>query len=355
MLKKLMVFSLAAAAWAQDAPKMLTDQTVLAQYDRVLQLIEAGGVASPELGRAGVPLAENMRMAKESLQFLGVRNPQLHYRFMANLKAYLLVAESVPKPVNFPAMAKQQLAELRDDLLLIEAYFLKQVEELQTDLRSPDRDNLKRYKDADATLSKPAPKNPRVVFLGDSITDFWRLNEYFPGKDFVNRGISGQITGQMLGRFYADVVRLQPAAVLVLAGTNDIARGVDPAAIQNNLSMMFDLADAHKIKVIAASILPVSDHHKPANPSWERTKQRPLWAIQEMNKWLQAQCDQRGYVYLNYYPALAAADGQMAPNLADDGLHPNPQGYRVMAPLALAAIEKSLNPPKPAARKRRLF
>jgi lysophospholipase L1-like esterase len=355
MLKKLAVFMLAASAWAQEAPKALTDQTVLAQYDRVLQLIEAGGVASPELGRAGVPLAENMRMAKESLQFLGVRNPELHYRFMANLKAYLLVADAVPKPANFPAMAKQQLAELRDGLLLIEAYFLKQVGQLQADLRSPDRDNLKRYKEANAALGKADAKNPRVVFLGDSITDFWRLNEYFPGRDFVNRGISGQITGQMLGRFQADVVNLQPRAVLILAGTNDIARGVDPASIQNNLTMMFDLADAHKIKVIAASILPVSDHHKMANPSYERTKQRPLWAIQEMNKWLQAQCEQRGYVYLNYYPALAAADGQLAPNLSDDGLHPNPQGYRLMAPLALEAIEKSLNPSKPAARKRRLF
>lgn len=355
MLKKLAVLMLAAAAWAQDAPKTLTDQTVIAQYDRALQLIEAGGVASPELGRAGVPLAENMRMAKESLQFLGVRNPQLHYRFMTNLKAYLLIAESVPKPVNFPAMAKQQLAELRDALLLIEAYFLQQVEQLQVELRSPDRDNVKRYKDANAALGKPGEKNPRIVFLGDSITDSWRLNEYFPGKDFVNRGISGQISGQMLGRFEADVARLQPAAVLILAGTNDIARGVDPATIQNNLTMIFDLADTHKIRVIAASILPVSDHHKLANPNYERTKLRPLWAIQEMNKWLLAQCDQRGYVYLNYYPALAAADGQLAPNLADDGLHPNPQGYRLMAPLALEAIEKCLNPAKPGARKRRLF
>lgn len=355
MLKKLAVFLVAWTAWAQDAPVGLNDQTVIAKYNRVLQLIEAGGVASPELGRAGVPLAENMRMAKESLEFLGVRNPQLHYRFIANLKAYLLIAESLPKPVNFPAMAKMQLAEMRDDLLLIEAYFLKQVEQLQADLRSPDRDNTKRYKDANATLAKPDVKNPRVVFLGDSITDGWRLNEYFPGKDFVNRGISGQITSQMLARMQADVVALAPQAVLILAGTNDIARGVEPAVIQNNLTMIFDLADLHKIKVIAASILPVSDHHKLANPSYERTKQRPLWAIQEMNKWIMAQCEKRGYVYLNYYPALAAADGQLAPNLADDGLHPNPQGYRLMAPLALEAIEKSLNPAKPGVKKRRLF
>jgi lysophospholipase L1-like esterase len=354
-MKKMLVVLMAGVMWAQEGPAPIKDQEILGHYGRVLQLMEAGGVASPELGRAGVPLAENMRQAMESLQFLGVRNPPLHYRFMVNLKAYLLIAESVPKPANYPAMAKQQLAELRDELQMIETYFLRQVEQLQAELRTPDRDNLKRYKDANATLCKADGKNPRIVFMGDSITDGWRLNEYFPGKDFVNRGISGQITGQMLGRFMADVVQLQPAAMLILAGTNDIARGVDPAAIQNNLTMMFDLADAHKIKVIAASILPVSDHHKQANPSYERTKQRPLWAILEMNKWLQGQCEKRGYTYLNYYPALVAADGQLAPNLADDGLHPNPGGYRIMAPLALQAIEKSLTPVQPVVKKRRLF
>lgn len=346
---------LAAPGFAWQEAKPPADQQILPLYERCLQLIEAGGLASPELGRAGMPLAENMRMALESLKFLGVRQPQLHYRFLANLRAYLLLAESVPKPVNFPAMAKQQLAELRDHSLSVEAYFLAQIERLENELRQPDRDNLRRYRDANLSLGPPNPSNPRVVFLGDSITDGWRLNEYFPGRDFVNRGIGGQITGQMLGRFYADVVALKPAAVLILAGTNDIARGVSPEAIQNNLTMICELAEAHKIKVILASILPVSDHHKDVNPAYEQTRRRPLPAILEMNRWIQSLCEKRGYVYLNYYPALAGPDGQMAPNLADDGLHPNAAGYRVMAPLALAAVEKALGPAKPAERRRRLF
>jgi lysophospholipase L1-like esterase len=206
-------------------------------------------------------------------------------------------------------------------------------------------------------LPAPAAKGQRIVFYGDSITDGWRLNEYFPGKDYVNRGISGQITGQMLGRFYADVVALKPAAFLLLAGTNDIARGVDPAAIQTNITMMCDLADLNKIKVILASILPVSDHHKDVNPSFQRTVQRPPAAILEMNKWLQDLCAKRGYTYLNYHQVMAGTDGQIMPNMADDGLHPNPSGYRVMAPLAQAAIDKALGPnlPQPASKKRRLF
>lgn len=344
---------------AQTPPAAIPDdQQVMALYERCLQLIEASGVASPELGRAGVPLAENMRQTVESLKFLGIRNPQLHYRYMTNLRAFVLISDTVPKPVPFPEVARRQLAELREDLGKIELYFQHQIGELQAELRSPDRDDLARYRDANENLPPPDAKKPRVVFLGDSITDMWRLNEYFTGKDYVNRGINGQITSQMLARFQADVVQLRPAAVLILAGTNDIGRGVNPSIIQNNLTMMCDLADAHKIKVILAGVLPVSDHHKDVNPMWERTKLRPPSAILEMNKWIRALCVKRGYTYLDYYPALAGADGQLAANLADDGLHPNPSGYRVMAPLAEEAIEKTLSPATPAqpgGRKRRLF
>jgi lysophospholipase L1-like esterase len=181
-----------------------------------------------------------------------------------------------------------------------------------------------------------------VVFYGDSITDGWRLNEYFPGKDFVNRGISGQITGEMLGRMQADVIDNKPAAMLILAGTNDIARGVAVETIQNNLTMIADLASHHGIKVIMASILPTSDHHKDKNPRFEMTKGRPLAVIRGLNTFIADLCRKKGFLYLNYYDAMVDSTGQLKAELANDGLHPNAEGYKVMAPLALAAIDQAL-------------
>src|SRR5439155_24212092 len=132
------------------------------------------------------------------------------------------------------------------------------IEQVTLQTRTPDRDNLRRYAEANTKLSKPAANDKRIVFYGDSITDLWRLNEYFPGRDFVNRGISGQVTGEMLGRMKAEVIDLQPSAMLVLAGTNDIARGAPLSTIENNLTMIADLADAYKIKPLFASVLPIS-------------------------------------------------------------------------------------------------
>jgi lysophospholipase L1-like esterase len=358
MKVRILMAVLAAASWLCGqgaAPRPMTDQEATAAYERALQLMEAGGVASPELGRAGVPLEENMRQALDSLKFLGPRQTQLHYKMLRNLQAYLLVADAVPKPENFPEAARRQLEELRSLSARIESYMVAQMEQMPRLLANPDRDNLARYHDANLSMAAPAAGNPRVVFLGDSITDGWRLNEYFPGKDFVNRGISGQTTGQMLGRFQADVARLKPAAVVILAGTNDIARGVDPQAIEDNLTMITTLAEVSKIKVFVSSILPVSDHHKDANPQFERTRQRPLAAILDMNRRLQQLCERKGYTYINYFPALSDPKGQLAPNLADDGLHPNPTGYRVMAPILLAALEKQGAAAQPATKKRRLF
>ena len=175
-----------------------------------------------------------------------------------------------------------------------------------------------------------------------SITDSWRLNQYFPEHDYINRGISGQITGEMLGRFKQDVLDLRPEAVLILAGTNDLARGVPVLTIENNYSMMADLADKHGIKVIFASVLPVSDYHKGENPAYEMTRIRPPQLIRALNDWLRSFCAQRGYTYLDYYSALIDSAGMLRPDLADDGLHPNPAGYRIMGPLALAAIQKTV-------------
>src|SRR5262249_20859639 len=154
------------------------------------------------------------------------------------------------------------------------------------------RDNLKRYAEANERLGPPGDL-PRVVFLGDSITDAWRLNEYFTGRDFVNRGISGQTTGEMLSRMKQDVVDLKPVAMVVLAGTNDIARGVATKTIENNLEMIADVAEYYKIRPIFGSILPVSDYHKSKNPRYEMTKTRPPATILEINRWLQDFCTKR--------------------------------------------------------------
>ena len=173
--------------------------------------------------------------------------------------------------------------------------------------------------------------------------------------DFVNRGISGQITGEMLGRMQADIIAHKPQAMLILAGTNDIARGVAVETIKNNLTMIADLCEFHKIKVILASILPVSDYHKDKNPRFAMTGTRPPAVIRQLNAWMATFAKQRGFTYLNYYDAMVDPSGFLKAELADDGLHPNPAGYRVMAPLAQAAIEAALPPVIPqqkAGRKR---
>ncbi len=341
------VFLLSACAFAQQPNALLPSRDVNQLCTRATQLMEAGGVAVPDLKNSAAPLIENV---KQSCAVVGNRAGYAPATFtiLTNLRAYLSLADAVPKPFPFPEAARRQFTELRDDTARLESHFRALLESKETQIRSSDRDNLERYAEANRKLPAPNPKNPRVVFLGDSITDFWRLNEYFPDRDFVNRGISGQITGQMLGRFKADVIDLHPEAVLILGGTNDLARQVPLVAIENNYLMMADLADRSKIKVIFASVLPVSDHHKDQNPAYEMTRDRPPAFINALNEWLSAFCQQRGYTYLNYYSSMIDTAGRLQADLADDGLHPNPKGYRVMAPLALEAIQKTVAPPKPA-------
>jgi lysophospholipase L1-like esterase len=310
---------------------------------RSTQLMEAGGVAVPDLQHAAAPLIETARQACIQIQ----ARPgfgQSTYTLLTTLRAYLLLADAVPKPFPFPDAARRQFAELRDDSARLEAHFRALLDSKDAQLRTSDRDRLERYADANRRLAAPDPKNPRVVFFGDSITDLWRLNEYFPDRDFVNRGISGQITGEMLGRMKADVLDLHPDAVLILAGTNDLARGIPLTVIENNYLMIADLASAYRIKVIFASVTPVSDYHKSENPANERTKDRPPVFINALNEWMEHLCTQRGYTYLNYYPALVDGMGQLTMDMSDDGLHPNAKGYRVMAPLAPAAIQKAVRP-----------
>src|SRR6185295_5375297 len=201
------------------------------------------------------------------------------------------------------------------------------------------------YTDANLKVPPPPAENQRVVFLGDSITDGWRLNEYFGDRDFINRGISGQITGEMLGRMKEDVINLKPRAILVLAGTNDFARGIAIRTIEDNLSMIADLAVYNNIQPMFASVLPVSDYHRDVNPTYAQSIRRSPRLIRELNDWIQSMCVQRHFTYVDYFSAIVDQAGSMPADMADDGLHPNAKGYRVMAPIALAAIEKPMAPP----------
>ncbi len=212
-----------------------------------------------------------------------------------------------------------------------------------------DFGELARYRAANAALQPPAPGENRVVFFGDSITDIWKLADYFPGKAYVNRGIGGQTTPQMLVRFRQDVIDLHPKVVIILAGTNDIAGNTGPMRLEDieaNYASFAELARLHHIKVIYSSVLPV---HNYTPQSRDLFAQRSPKKVLALNKWLQAYCAaaSNGCTYLDYFSSMVDGKGLMKKDLADDGLHPNAAGFKVMAPLAEAAIEKALASPKP--------
>ena len=210
-----------------------------------------------------------------------------------------------------------------------------------------DYGQLARYRDANAELKPPAPGENRIVFFGDSITDGWKLADYFPGKPYVNRGISGQTTPQMLVRFREDVIDLQPKAVVILAGTNDIAGNTGPMTveqIEENYSSLAELAAANQVKIIFSSVLPVNNYTPEAQ---EFFADRSPAKILELNHWLKNYCVAHGCIYLDYFSAMVDDKGLLKKELADDGLHPNVAGYKVMAPLAEAAVAQAV--PGPAA------
>jgi lysophospholipase L1-like esterase len=206
--------------------------------------------------------------------------------------------------------------------------------------------NWGRYRDANTKLSPPARGENRVVFMGDSITDSWKLDQYFPGMPYVNRGISGQTTSQMLLRFRPDVIDLKPRVVVILAGTNDIAGNLGPIsleAIEGNLASMVDLARANDINVVMASVMPISDYNKNARGEQiVRSVQRPPEKIAALNAWIRALCKSRDLVYLDYFSAMADDKGFLRPEIANDVLHPNAKGYEIIAPLAAQAIKTAL-------------
>jgi lysophospholipase L1-like esterase len=330
---------------------------MLALGHRIVELMEATTLVLPGMLQAGAPAGENVRQALTTMEATSAQNSSLIFTFLTNTRAYLALADVMPKPFPFPEQARRQMEELRNAVDRLDSHFRALLDQKETQARNPDRDNLKRYAEANARLAPPAAEVPRVVFLGDSITDAWRLNEYFPGRDFVNRGISGQITGEMLGRMKADVIDLKPRAVIVLAGTNDLARGVPIPAIENNLAMIASLAEANNIKPLFASVLPISDYHKDVNPRFAMSKSRPPAAILELNRWLRQFCTQRGYSYVDYFSAMVDKAGFLKAELADDGLHPNSAGYRVMGPVAQAAIDgiAAAKPPKAAKKRLGIF
>jgi lysophospholipase L1-like esterase len=200
--------------------------------------------------------------------------------------------------------------------------------------------DLDRYRDANAKLPPPAPGERRVVFYGNSITDSWAqyFPAMFPGKPYIGRGISGQTTPQMLVRFRQDVVALHPAAVVILAGTNDIAGNTGPSTlemIEDNLASMAEIAQANGIRVILSSVLPVYDY------PWKHGVE-PAPRVAALNSWIRGYAETHHAVYLDYYSAMADERGGMRAGISSDGVHPTEAGYRIMAPLAEAAIAKAL-------------
>jgi lysophospholipase L1-like esterase len=204
-----------------------------------------------------------------------------------------------------------------------------------------DYGNLRRYAAENAKVQPPAAGEERVVFMGDSITDAWgrHVGSFFPGKPYINRGISGQVTSQMLLRFHQDVVLLKPKAVVILAGTNDIGSnlGYTPLeVIEDNLAAMAEMARANNIKVVLANLTPVCDYHRP------QTQSRPPERILQLNRWIKEYAAKSDAVFLDYFSATVDDKGMFRTEITEDGLHPNAAGYDLMLPPAAKAIAQAL-------------
>ncbi len=214
--------------------------------------------------------------------------------------------------------------------------------------RLTDWPQLARYREANATVGVPAQGQARVVFMGDSITDIWQNQQaggFFPGKPYIDRGIGGQTTPQMILRFRPDVIALAPRVVVILAGTNDIAGNTGPMTLEDtegNLASMSELAHVHGIRVVLASVTPVNDITTADGKKLVQTIRRPPEKILVLNEWIKKYAADHGDVYLDYFPAMMDEKGLLKPALTDDGLHPNAAGYAVMAPLAEKSIEQAL-------------
>jgi lysophospholipase L1-like esterase len=234
------------------------------------------------------------------------------------------------------AQQSAQISPAEESKRQLEAYRQSMAQQWMNDFA-----DLGRYREANAQLTAAAPGDNRVVFMGDSITDGWHLAEYFPGKPYINRGVAGQTTPQMLIRFRPDVIDLRPKAVVILAGTNDIAGNTGSMTledIENNYASMAELARAHGIRVILSSVTPVNNYTPGAELFFA---QRSPEKILELNRWLKDYSAKNGGIYLDYFGAMVDEKGLLKKDLALDGLHPNSAGYTIMAPLAQTAIERA--------------
>ena len=203
-----------------------------------------------------------------------------------------------------------------------------------------DWSNLEKYQKENAVLAPLKPGQKRIVFMGDSITEFWSVHnpEFFAGKPYVNRGISGQTSPQMLIRFRADVIALKPLIVVLLAGINDIAGNTGPSTpemIMDNIASMAELANTNHIKIILCSVLPAIDF-------WWKPGQKPAEKIVNLNKMIKKYAEANGILYLDYYSVMVNKQMGIKSAYSDDGVHPNKAGYEVMDPLVEKAIAKVL-------------
>jgi lysophospholipase L1-like esterase len=201
-----------------------------------------------------------------------------------------------------------------------------------------DFGGLERFKEANAILTAPKPGENRVVFMGDSITQGWKLDESFPGKPYINRGIGGQTSPQMVVRFRQDVIDLKPKVVVILAGINDIAGNTGPMTLEQtegNIASMAELATANGIRVVLCSVLPAFDF------TWAPGL-TPAPKVMELNAWIRQYAAEKHHVYVDYYSAMKDERDGLPATLSADGVHPLPAGYAIMTPLAGAGIEKAL-------------
>jgi lysophospholipase L1-like esterase len=274
-------------------------------------------------------------MGQEIMSIYQLFFKQIPSGFVLLLCCWIACAQSSSQ-TSPPAKCQEELQLVKDRLARLNS-------------RLQDWSNLGYYRDANMQLTSRKSNEHRVVFMGDSITDFWDnpgSGGFFPGKPYVNRGISGQRTPQMLVRFRQDVIDFDPSVVVILAGTNDLAGNIGPttlAEIESNLTSMFELAQAHGIRVVFASLLPVNDYsHSRDGEPLIRTAERPLTRIETINSWIKRYAAKNGLTYLDYFDAVADDKRMLRKELSDDGVHPNSQGYAVMAPLAEAAIRRAL-------------